>query len=225
MKIYSKHRRSLSWSVFIALLLVLAACSEQVVPVPDAQGDNPLLELMEVAPPPSITPPSVEFTIIQKDSQDQAKAVQTPFVPPDVDVCLLEDETGSFFDDIGNLQTPPTASDIFDAVAAATQSAHFAVAGFRDYPVSPYGDPGDWVYRLLSGMNGNKAAWLAGIAGLSAGGGNDEPEAQYDAIVAAAGPGTFSDPTLGDQNNCGWRSFAAVPNLTRVLVVIGLLTI
>jgi len=51
---------------------------------------------------------------------------------------------------------------------------------------------------------------------LTAGGGADEPEAQFDAIVAAAGPGTFNDPTLGLQNNCGWR---ADPNVTHVLLV------
>jgi hypothetical protein len=66
-------------------------------------------------------------------------------------------------------------------------------------------------------MNATKAAWLAGVAALTAGGGNDLPEAQYDAIVAASGPGLFADPTLGPQADCGWRDPST--GAQRVLVV------
>lgn len=165
---------------------------------------------------PALTPAEVSETVAQGGSFDVAKTVHTPEIPPSVDVCLLEDETGSFFDDIGNLQT--AAGAIYDAVVAGAPNAEFAVAGFRDYNISPYGDPGDWVYQLLSPMNSTKAAWLAGIGGLSAGGGNDGPEAQYDAIVAAAGPGPtdYAPDSVGPQNDCGWRTDATV---TRVLLV------
>ena len=147
------------------------------------------------------------------------KKVTTPEIPPVVDICLLEDETGSFGDDIDNLQGGTTASDIYDTSVATSPDADFAVAGFRDYPEEPYGWLGDHVYRLLSGMSGSKSAWLDGIAALTASGGNDIPEAQYDAIVAAAGPGTFQDPTEGEQGNCGWRDPATTPGVQRVLVV------
>ena len=137
------------------------------------------------------------------------KTVGTPEIPPLVDVCLLEDETGSFWDDIAHLQGGTTASDIYNAVKAESTGAQFAVAGFRDYPMPPYGWPGDWVYSLHSGMSPIKANWLAGIAALTAGGGNDTPEAQYDAIVAAA---------IGD-DNCGWRDPVSNPGVQRVLIV------
>lgn len=137
------------------------------------------------------------------------KTVSTPAIPPKVEVCLLEDETGSFWDDIGNLQTPPTASDIYDNVVAESPGARFAVAGFRDYPVSPYGNTGDWVYHLLSPMSADKTDWISGIAALTAGGGADAPEAQYDAIVAAVQGGFNEDP-------CG---FDSDPLVTKVLVV------
>jgi hypothetical protein len=162
-----------------------------------------------------IQPRTVEEIIFPGGSVGIQKTVTTPALPPVVDICLLQDETGSFFDDIINLQT--AAPGIYDAIVAASPDAQFAVAGFRDYPVNPYGDPGDWVYRLLSSMNATKPAWLAGVGVLSAGGGNDTPEAQYDAIVAAAGPGPFTDPTLGAQADCGWR--AASTGAQRVLVV------
>ena len=168
---------------------------------------------------PGLDPASVEATIAPGDSLDVEKTVTTPSIPPIVDVCLLEDLTGSFTDDIGNLQTPGTAEAIFDAVTAASPDAQFAVTGFQDYPVDPYGIPGDFVYQRFSGMSASEAAWVAGINGLSIPSpfsGGDIPEAQYDAIVAAAGPGTFNDPTVGEQPDCGWR---ADPNVTHVLVV------
>jgi hypothetical protein len=162
-----------------------------------------------------IQPRTVNATIFPGGSVDIVKTVTTPELPPVVDICLLEDETGSFGDDIGNLNT--AAPGIYDDVTAASPDAQFAVAGFRDYPVSPYGGPTDWVYRLVSSMSPAKAAWLAGVAALTASGGGDGPEAQYDAIVAASGPGSFTDPTRGTQANCGWR--ATSTGAQRVLVV------
>ena len=167
---------------------------------------------------PGLDPASVEATIAPGDSLDVDKTVHTPTIPPIVDVCLLEDLTGSFLDDIGNLQTPGTAEDIFDAVTAASPDAQFAVAGFQDYPAGG-GIAGDFVYQRFSGMSASEAAWVNGINGLSipsGASGGDDPEAQFDAIVAAAGPGTFNDPTVGEQPDCGWRSG---PNVTHVLVV------
>ncbi len=163
----------------------------------------------------TVTPPAVSETLALGESVVVNKTVTTPEIPPMLDVCLLEDETASFGDDIHNLQT--AAPVIYDQIIATGADAHFAVAGFRDYPIDPYGDPYDHVYRLLTlGMSDDRNDWLNGVASLTAGGGNDVPEAQYDAIVAAAGPGQFNDPTLGFQNNCGWRSD---PGVTRVLVV------
>ncbi len=164
-----------------------------------------------------IQPREVEEIIFPGGSVDIEKTVTTPALPPVVDVCLLEDETGSFGDDIANLQGGTTASDLYDAIVAASPGAQFAVAGFRDYPVPPYGGSGDWVYQLYSSMNAAKANWLAGIALLSASGGADFPEAQYDAIVAATGPGTFTDPSVGAQEDCGWRD--PTSGAQRVLVV------
>lgn len=158
---------------------------------------------------PSVTPDTVEAVVFPGGEYVVEKTVTTPEIPPKVDVCLLEDETGSFFDDIANLQNPVTIAAIFDGVRAASPDSQFAVAGFRDYPVSPYGSPGDWVYRLYSTMSPLFANWSTGVNLLSAGGGNDIPEAQYDAIVAAV------DGGFGF-GSCGFR---ADPQVAKVLVV------
>lgn len=164
-----------------------------------------------------VDPPEVQMELQPGQSVIVEKTVTTPAIPAVVDVCLLEDETGSFADDIGNLQGGTTAEDLYDTVIAESPDAQFAVAGFRDYPIDPFGSPGDHVYRLLSSMDPTKTAWLSGIMSLTAGTGGDTPEAQYDAIVAAAGPGPFEDPSLGPQADCGWRAPEA--GAQRVLVV------
>ena len=158
-----------------------------------------------------VDPSEVVATLAVGGSMVVKKRVTTPEIPPLVDVCLLEDETGSFGDDIDHLQgnEGAVASEIYNAIITESPGAQFAVAGFRDYPVAPHGSPGDWVYRLLSSMNETEAAWLVGIGALTAGGGWDTSEAQYDAIVAAA---------IGD-DNCGWRDPVSTPGVQRVLIV------
>ncbi|MCK5026948.1 MAG: hypothetical protein KAS07_00865 [Candidatus Pacebacteria bacterium] len=145
----------------------------------------------------AVYPSTVNETLAIGDSVVTNKTVDTPEIPPELDVCLLEDETGSFHDDIIHLQA--AASAIHDNVVAVSPDAHFAVAGFRDYDDA-------WVYRLLSGMSSHKTDWMNGIGLLTASGGGDWPEAQYDAIVAA------TDVNEG----CGWRDDSSV---TRVLLV------
>ena len=168
---------------------------------------------------PMINPPEVVETLAIGDSIVVEKKVTTPEIPPVIDVCLLEDETGSFWNDIANLKTAAPA--IYDDIVTVSPDAQFAVTGFRDYPEPEYkyGNSGDHVYRLLRSMTSDRDLWLAGINALTAGGGWDEPEAQYDAIVAATGPGTFNDPTLGEQGNCGWRNQDLNPGVQRVLIV------
>ena len=156
-----------------------------------------------------IEPPLADGELHPGESMIIEKQVTTSEIPPVVDICLLEDETGSFFDDIDNLQGT-TSSDIYDAITTKSPDAQFAVAGFRDYE-PPYGSPGDHVYHLLSAMSPDKNDWMNGVNALTAAGGGDWSEAQYDAIVAATGPEDLTD--------CGWRDPAITPGVQRVLVV------
>src|SRR4051794_32160666 len=54
---------------------------------------------------PGVTPPSVTASLDQSGTTTVTKKVQTTAIPPLVDIFLLEDETGSFGDDIHALQT------------------------------------------------------------------------------------------------------------------------
>ncbi len=153
---------------------------------------------------PGITPASVEEFVFPGESFSLEKTVGTPEFPPMLDVCLLEDETGSFGDDIHNLKTAAPA--LYDSITAVAPDSYFAVHGFRDYPIAPYGSPGDWVHRKLSAMSADKTVWVAGVNALSAGGGYDTPEAQFDAIFEA----------VAGADACEWR---VDPDVTRVLLV------
>ncbi len=187
------------------LYIVLGVVASLLLVLP-AAADNP-------------HPSMVDIALEAGESFHLDKEVTTPAVPPVIDICLLEDETGSFADDIANLQGGTTASDLFDTIRASSPDSQFAVAGFRDYEVAPHGSAGDHVYRLLQGMSAVKADWLAGVAALTASGGNDFPEAQYDAIVAAGGPGPtdYVPDAVGPQDDCGWRDPGS--GAQRVLVV------
>ncbi|MEA2023754.1 MAG: hypothetical protein U9N79_05605 [Actinomycetota bacterium] len=190
----------------IFVMLAVLATAFAIVPAASATGDHP-----------GLTPESVDAVIFPGGDFVVEKTVHTPEIPPSVDVCLLEDETGSFSDDIANLQNPVTIQAIYDGVTAEAPDAQFAVAGFRDYNVAPHGSGDDWVYQLYSSMSPDFSDWENGVNALSAGGGYDGPEAQFDAIVAAVtGPTDYVPDSVGEQADCGWRDDDTV---TRVLVV------
>jgi hypothetical protein len=181
--------------------MLIRSIARRVIAVA-AIGTIGLMPIQMASADESIDPSSIEELIYPGGSIDVDKTVGTSEIPPKVDICLLEDETGSFGDDITNLQNPATIAAIFDDVRAESPDSQFAVAGFRDF-----GDP--FVYRLLSGMSPNFVDWESGINGLSASGGADFSEAQYPAIRAAVAGGF-------EQASCGFRDD---PLVARVLIV------
>jgi hypothetical protein len=162
------------------------------------------------------------------------KLVTTPEIPPKLDLLLLEDESGSFGDDIATIQgaaadcSDGLAADIWDGVSAEVSDLNGAVAGFSDFSQAPYGVEfsEDHVYRLVGDMTGDKATWLSGICNLNIKNGGDFPESQYPALTSAAngiawdsnGDGDLTDSfdTQPGQNPT-WRMDTDV---TRVIVLV-----
>ncbi|HSD05131.1 MAG TPA: hypothetical protein VLB45_05195 [Nitrosopumilaceae archaeon] len=161
------------------------------------------------------------------------KEVTTPTIPPKLDLLFLEDESGSFIDDIATIQgaavdcSDGLAAEIWDGISAAgVDDLNAGVAGFVDFAIFPYGAAGDHVYRLVQDMTADRTTWLNGICGLSTKNGVDFPEAQLPALhTAAVG-------TAWDSNNDGdtidpedtpagsdptWR---ADTDVTRVVVLV-----
>lgn len=174
----------------------------------------------------SVDPLTVGITLFPGGTQDIAKTATTPTLPKDLDLLLLEDETGSFDDDIATMQgTLPDcsngkAAEIWDGIKPQVDSLHGGVAGFRDFAQDGWGIADqDWVYRRIDDLTSDKATWLSGVCQLTAvpGAGNDEPEAQLAALKSGAdgaawdsnGNGVFTDAidTPAGQG-ASWRSQA-----------------
>lgn len=133
-----------------------------------------------------VEPPVVEKELAPGASMMLIKEVTTPPIPPVIDIFLLEDETGSFWDDIDELQA--LAPAIWDAIAASGADFTMGVAGFRDFDQDGWGSTGDHVYRLVQDLTSDKDDFVAGVGNLSAWGGNDGPEAQLEALHYLAVP-------------------------------------
>jgi hypothetical protein len=159
-----------------------------------------------------IYPREVEAGLHPNESVKIEKTVTTLEIPPLVDICLVEDETGSFDDDIANLQA--LAPQLVDALDASGSNYATCVIGFRDFdqmPVSgiPWGSPGDWVYKRLADVGVGGGPLLAGVGLLTAGGGADGPEAQLEALHYLADPGHAAIDSNGDGDTTDANDTAA----------------
>lgn len=106
----------------------------------------------------------------------------TTYAP--LDVQFLQDLTGSFGDDIANVRT--LVPQIVDALQAVQSNIGFGLSTFRDKAVSPFGNAGDYVYNLDLGITNSEAALTAAYNAATAGGGNDTPESQLEALLHLA---------------------------------------
>jgi hypothetical protein len=121
-----------------------------------------------------------------------------------VDVYFLVDTTGSMGGEINNLRAGLTSGTIggctggvIGAIRCAIPDAWFGVGYHDDFPVSPYGSPGDDVYRNLLDITDGVAAAQTAVNGLALHNGNDWPESQSQALWAVAtggGYGAFLAP-------------------------------
>jgi hypothetical protein len=117
-----------------------------------------------------------------------------------LDVYLLVDQTGSFKDDNATFQNQ-AQSLLRDLFSNPALDLRVGLGIFRDYPIAPFGDRGDFVYRRLQDLSADIDAITRAIQQLSADGGGDDPEAQCAALfqaITGAGQDTNGDRDLGD---------------------------
>ena len=98
-----------------------------------------------------------------------------------VDVAVVMDTTGSMAGSISNLKSNLTTR-IFPALIAAIPSVGIAVVDHKDYPVSPFGSPGDFPVRIVQTVTTDVARAQAAVGYYLADGGSDGPEAQIPAM-------------------------------------------
>ncbi|MBX3269953.1 MAG: hypothetical protein KF729_06810 [Sandaracinaceae bacterium] len=123
-----------------------------------------------------------------RDTLDFATRIQN------ADVYFLMDETGSMGGSITSLASG--IADLITRVRAVIPNSWFGLGGFRDYPVSPYGGPGDLPYEHYLDVTDDTTT-ARGAAGsvYEPAGGADGAESHGQAIWAAiTGRELFSYP-------------------------------
>ena len=103
-----------------------------------------------------------------------------------LDLAFCIDTTGSMVDDIAAVKA--AARRITDAIAAKFADYRIGLVDYRDYydpndANAMYGSPGDWPYRDDVQFTADSNAIVNGLQPLTAGGGNDYPEAVYTALM------------------------------------------
>jgi len=134
-----------------------------------------------------VSPPLYQATMAPGDSNDVAKIVGTPAIPPRPDIIFLADTTGSMGVALTNVKT--NAAAIMTAVDAGTSGTpFFAAAEYRDF-----GD--SFVFVVNHGLTSDQAAVNAAIGTWNANEGGDTPEAQLNALgqLATGAAGAFRE--------------------------------
>jgi hypothetical protein len=131
------------------------------------------------------------------------KVVPTTAIPQKIDICLVQDESASFGDDIATLNSL-TSTSLIPALGATGSDYATCVVGYRDFarPDQQWGTGADWVYRRYADVTAAGGGLLAGVPLLSTvpGAGFDEREAQLEALHYLATP---SHPTINSDGKPG----------------------
>ncbi|HEX5496737.1 MAG TPA: Calx-beta domain-containing protein [Mycobacteriales bacterium] len=127
-----------------------------------------------------VDPTSVTLTLGPGQSGTVSKVVHTPVVPPNPDIVLLADTTGSMASAIGSVRA--SAASVVSAVQSAQPTAQFAVAEYKDVTF----DGPAAGFRVDQGLTANPNAVQTGVNAWSASGGGDLPEDYINALFQLA---------------------------------------
>lgn len=152
-------------------------------PRPDApRADAPRIDAPPT--PDAFVPPDI---CIELPPREPPEFVDVSFVSrvSTADVYFLVDVTGSMGDEIAGIQAA-LSGIIVPGIAGEIDDVRFSVAQFADFPVDPYGGPGDEVLRMLQTSTTDIGAVQAAVDALMLQGGSDTPEAAIEALYLSA---------------------------------------
>lgn len=159
-----------------------------------------------------VTPATVEEYLSPGGSVSIAKTVDTPSLPPSLDLYLMVDLSSSYNNDLPNIRN--LDDGLFDSIRVGVADSQFGVGSFVDFPFYPWGSLayGDYAYQRNLDFTTDKLTWTSTIDGLSTRSGGDGRESQYTALYQAATgngldvePAGNSDGDIAAGLNPGWR--------------------
>lgn len=134
------------------------------------------------------------YMVLRKGESGSATVTLGTKIPA-ADVAFLIDTTGSMGDEIASIRS--NFQTIANTIATVVPDAAFAVAEHKDYPISPSGSHGDYPFLLRQQVTTNHQKVLDALSVLTAAGGNDTPECQFEALYQlASGHGFDVDGNL-----------------------------
>lgn len=134
-----------------------------------------------------VTPASLQVQLSPGDDLSFYVCVSVPASHQvDLDVYLLEDLSGSFGDDLANLNSQ--FGGLYTGLNGTYNSAAFGFGGFVDKPVMPFGNItyNDYVYQTFHALSLSQPSVQAAIGSAVIRWGGDAPEAQLEALMQAA---------------------------------------
>jgi hypothetical protein len=177
-------------------------------PLDADSDDDGFDDLSEVAlgtdpmDPASVPPPDTFYFVLPFEDPTGPKTQDFSFETTLImaDVFFLIDTTGSMGEEIANLLTGLTGV-VIPGVLASIPDVALGVARFEDFPVTPYGEPGNRVYELEQQMTTDYARVYDAISALRVFRGGDIPESGVPGLYAAASGeaiGIYSAPFISD---------------------------
>jgi hypothetical protein len=144
---------------------------------------------------PAILPARREVTLAPGETRVVDYEFDVPASPTPIEVFFLVDTTASMGPVIDGIREGLVR--IVNDLAGAGISGQFGVAEVRDYPVQPYGEPGDLPYHLLRKVGPVDEELEEALAALVARGGGDGPESMTTGYhQLATGEGEVFDGAL-----------------------------
>ncbi|MEB3117169.1 MAG: PEP-CTERM sorting domain-containing protein [Limnothrix sp.] len=132
-----------------------------------------------------VTPSTVNVFLEPEDPLTFRVEVETK-APPELDVFLLNDLSGSFGDDLPNVRA--SVPGLLSGLSSISSSVRFGLGSFVDKPIAPFGwaDTADYVYNTDLALGSDGSALQTAVNGLAIRFGSDEPESQLEALFQVA---------------------------------------
>ena len=125
------------------------------------------------------------------DTFDGAEVFRFTRGEPDIgtvvsmDLYLLQDLSGSFGDDVGNVQS--ALADLITRIGSDLPTdTRLGAGAFVDKPFSPFGSEGDYVFQNFQGLTTDYDAVQTAVNNFIVLSGNDFPESQIEALFQVA---------------------------------------